>query len=150
MKIIKNLGKKRNCVKFGKNNEVDKIHKTSYFQKSIIIIKFIIMKEQNSNCSVRPRSFGQVVGTVKTASVYFREGKTFVSAKELVEAFSEHGYCNHFKAEQILGKCHQENCIVDETYMRSSRFNCEKGNVMRLWKQDDGNQAVPMLVFSKN
>ena len=112
-------------------------------------------KSTKSPKQTKPTSFNLLremagVKNHKTASVYFLDNKMFVRAQELVDAYSEYGYCNHFKAEQILGKCHQENCIVDETYMVGSNFSCEKGTVMKLWKQDDGNQALPMFVWGRN
>lgn len=82
--------------------------------------------------------------SVITASTYRKDGKNFVSARELVASYQKHGYCHKCEAEQILGACHKEKFIADETCV-SEPFKCLDGEIFELWKQNDGNLALLAL-----
>ena len=75
------------------------------------------------------------------ATIYQRDGLTYVSVRELALSYREHGNCNEYEAMEILGACHKEEVIADDTYI-SGLFECYFGGLVTVWKQDSGNLAV--------
>ena len=75
------------------------------------------------------------------ATTYQRDGWTYVNARELLQSYREHGYCNEYEAMEILGDCHKDEVLADDTYI-SGLFECYYRGLVTVWKQNSGNLAV--------